>query len=72
MPFFSFSTTTDNQPTVSIQVYKDEHSLMKDNNLLKFELSGIPPVPCGVPQIEGTLEVDTNGIIKISAADKGM
>jgi len=72
MPFFSFSTTTDNQPTVSIQVYKDEHSLMKDNNLLKFKLSGIPPAPRGVPQIKGTLEVNTNSIIKISAADKGM
>ena len=55
-----------------IQVYEGERSLTKDNNQLgKFELSGIPPSPRGVPQIEVTFEVDANGIMKISAVDKG-
>lgn len=55
-----------------IQVYEGERSLTKDNNLLgKFELNGIPPSPRGVPQIEVTFEVDANGIMKISAIDKG-
>ena len=55
-----------------IQVFEGERSLTKDNNLLgKFELTGIPPSPRGVPQIEVTFEIDANGILKVSAADKG-
>lgn len=67
-----FSTADDNQPSVAIQVYQGERQFTRDNKLLgTFELSGIAPAPAGMPQIEVTFDIDSNGIVNVSAKDRG-
>ncbi len=68
----TFTTVADFQSTITFQVYEGERSMTKDNHLLgKFDLTGIPPVSRGVPQIEVTFEIDSNSILTVSAEDKG-
>ena len=65
-----YSPLTDNQPGVLIQVYEEEHARTKNNLLGKFELSGIPPAPRGVPQVEVTFDIDANSILNVCTSNK--
>lgn len=67
-----FSTAAEGQTSVEIKVYQGEHPMAKDNRLLRvLSVLGIPPAPRGVPQIEVTLDIDANGILKITAENRG-
>jgi len=67
-----FTTADDNQPSVSIQVYQGEREMASSNQLLgTFDLTGLPPAPRGVPQVEVTFDIDANGIVNVSAKDRG-
>jgi molecular chaperone DnaK len=67
-----FSTAADNQPSVGIQVYQGERQMASHNQMLgNFELTGLPPAPRGIPQIEVTFDIDANGIVHVSAKDRG-
>src|SRR5205085_4544056 len=67
-----FSTASDNQPAVTVRVFQGEREFARDNRLLgEFNLEGIAPAPRGMPQIEVTFDIDANGILNVSASDKG-
>ena len=69
----TFSTAADNQPSVEVNVLQGEREMAKDNRSIgKFHLDGIPPAPRGMPQIEVTFDIDANGILNVTAKDKGL